>query len=341
MPPGSLIYTGEQLVENLEITLVKYNVEQISISEANSISDLSIDFDSKFTNWINLVGIHNEAEIEKIGDKFNLNRLILEDILNVGQRPKLDEFPDHLYLVVKMLTYNDENQQIDYEQVSLVFNQNTVITFQEKSGDVFGHIRRRLEAGKGTIRQRGADYLLYALLDAIIDYYFVILEKYGDKLEDLETEMLENPEKNILQQLHSIRKETIQLRRSVYPMREVINLLEKMENHFIQQPTQIFIRDLYDHTIQVIETVEIFRDTASGLSELYMNSLSNKMNSIKKTLTIIATIFIPLTFIVGIYGMNFENMPELSLPWAYPAIMIFMLLISIGMVIYFKHKKYL
>jgi magnesium transporter len=341
LPPGTLIYTGEQQVENVIVSIISYNKETFVEKEIPSVNAMYDEINPEFTNWINIIGLHNESIVEKIGEYFNLNKLSLEDILSVGQRPKLDDFPDYLYLVLKMLTYNEENGQIEEEQVSFILLNNIVITFQERPGDVFDYIRKRLDAGKGTIRQRGADYLLYALLDSIIDNYFLILEKYGDKLEDMEIQLLENPEKDILQQLHNIRKETIQLRRSVYPLREVINKLEKLENIQIQAATKLFIRDLYDHTIQVIETVEIFRDTASGMSDLYMNSLSNKMNNVMKTLTIIATIFIPLTFIVGIYGMNFENMPELSYPWAYPTVMIFMLVISILMIFYFKKKRYL
>lgn len=340
LPPGSLIFTGEQQVDKVSLTCISYNETDISETSFDEVKLLLKSIPSNKVNWINIIGLHNEEVIAEVGTHFNINKLSLEDILSVGQRPKLDEFEEYIYLVVKMLSYNEIKEHIEEEQVSFLLCQHTVITFQERPDDVFDFIRKRLEAGKGNIRKRGADYLLYALLDALVDHYFMILEKYGDKLDDIEMQLLQHPEHKILEKIHSIRKETIHLRRSIYPMREMVNKLEKLEHHLLDQSTKIFIRDLYDHSIQVIETVEIFRDSALGLSDLYMNSLSNKMNNVMKTLTIIATIFIPLTFIVGIYGMNFEYMPELEFTWGYPAVMLFMLVISIGMMLYFKRKKY-
>jgi magnesium transporter len=334
------LFTGQQQVENVGMTCISFHESTFYESEHTTTQSLFEAQKDDHINWLNIVGLHEEAVIEQIGTHFNVNKLSLEDILSVGQRPKVDEFDTYVYLVLKMLSYNEKNEQIEEEQVSFLLFSNTVITFQERPGDVFDYIRKRLEAGKGTIRKKGADYLLYALLDAIVDHYFAILEKYGDKLYEIELQLLENPERQILETIHSLRKETVHLRRSIYPLRELVSKLEKSEHPFIQQSTKLFVRDLYDHTIQVIETVEIFRDSALGLSDLYMNSLSNKMNNVMKTLTIIATIFIPLTFVVGVYGMNFDYMPELKYRWAYPAVLVFMTLISLGMIVYFRRKKY-
>lgn len=340
LPPGTLLFTGEQQVDQVGMTCISFHESAFHESSHINTTSLFEALKADQINWLNIVGLHEEAIIEQIGTHFNVNKLSLEDILSVGQRPKVDEFDTSIYLVLKMLTYNEKTQQIEEEQISFLLFSNTVITFQERHGDVFDYIRKRLETGKGTIRKRGADYLLYALIDAIVDHYFTILEKFGDKLYDIEMQLLEHPERQILETIHSIRKETVHLRRSVYPLRELVSKLEKSDHPYIQQSTKLFVRDLYDHTIQVIETVEIFRDSAVGLSDLYMNSLSNKMNNVMKTLTIIATIFIPLTFIVGVYGMNFEFMPELHVKWGYPAVMLLMTLISLGMIMYFKRKKY-
>ena len=342
LPPGSLVFTGDQKVENISVDVIKYNGEGVEEKTFPSIdSALKMADDTDKVVWINVTGLHDLSVIEKFGEYYGLHKLTLEDILNVGQRPKFEEFDDYIYVVVKMLGLKSEGVAVESEQLSFILKGKTLISFQEKSGDVFEYIRKRLFAGKGNIRNRAGDYLLYALIDSIVDHYFLLIEKLGEELDQIEISLFENPGEDILERIHVIKKEMLQIRRSVYPLREVVARLERSESPLILSGTRIFIRDVYDHSIHVIETLEILRDMASGMSDLYMSSLGNKMNNIMKVLTIIATIFIPLTFVAGVYGMNFENMPELEWEWGYYGILGFMLAIIIGMVYYFRVKKWL
>lgn len=340
MAPGSLLFTGVQKMDQVNIEVMKYDEKNIEERTFSNISK-AIDFigNSEQVAWINIEGIHDVETIEKVMHQFNLHKLTGEDILSVGQRPKLDDYSYYLHVVLRMFMLVDD--EIEDEQITLILTKNCLITFQEKTGDVFSFVRRRLNEGKGQIRARGADYLHYALIDSVVDHYFLILENFGDKIEDLEIELLDRPTDDVLKRLHHLRREALQLRRNVYPLREVVSRLEKQEADFINPETRLFVRDLYDHTIQVIETVEVFRDSASGLLDLYMNSISNKMNGIMKLLTIISTIFIPLTFIAGIYGMNFEYMPELKYRYGYAIAMSVMFILAIIMIIFFKRKKWL
>jgi magnesium transporter len=265
----------------------------------------------------------------------------MEDILSIGQRPKLEDYSDYLQAVIKLLSIDPDEDTIEYEQLTFILKGDVLITFQEKTGDVFNSVRNRIKEGKGTVRKRGADYLLYALLDLVVDHYFIILESYSEKLEDLETELLDNPDINTLNKLHSLRRETLLLRRTIYPLRELVGKFEKLEEPIISTDIKVFIRDLYDHTIKVIENIEVLRDMTSGLLDLYMNSTSNKMNEIMKVLTIMSAIFIPITFIAGLYGMNFVNIPELNYKYGYFVILGVMLVVLIGMLIFLKRKKWI
>ncbi|MHC5156739.1 MAG: magnesium/cobalt transporter CorA, partial [Planctomycetota bacterium] len=296
----------------------------------------------KTVSWINIDGIHNVEIIEQIGKHFDLHSLVLEDIVHVGQRPKLEEFDDHLFIVLKMLSYNQQDHSVESEQVSMILGSHYLLTFQEHTGDVFEQIRQRIRSGKGRIRKMGCDYLAYALVDAIVDNYFQILEVFGERIESLEESLLVDSGRDILHDIHHLKRELTFLRRSVWPLREMVAGMERMESALIKKSTRIFIRDLYDHTIQIMDTVESFRDVASGLLDLYMSSVSNRMNAVMKVLTIIATIFIPLGFIAGVFGMNFEHMPELKWQWAYPVgFWTMIVFIVAGMVWFFKQKKWL
>jgi len=278
--------------------------------------------------------------MEKIANHFGIHSLVMEDILNTGQRPKMDDMDDYVYVVLKMLNYNEEDDEIDAEQISIILGQNFVISFQEKERDVFEPIRERIRKNKGRIRKKGADYLAYTLLDSVVDIYFTILEKIGERIEFLEEELVENPSTQTLQEIHGLKREMIFLRKSIWPLREVISGLERGESSLIKETTVIYLRDVYDHTIQVIDTVETFRDMLSGILDVYLSSISNKMNEVMKVLTIIATIFIPLTFLAGVYGMNFRYMPELEWRWGYFTALFLMAVIGIGMVIYVRKKKW-
>ena len=279
--------------------------------------------------------------IEKIGNHFNIHPLILEDIVNTGQRPKMEDFIDYIFIVLKMLYYDEKENETKAEQVSLILRSNFVISFQESEGDVFDTIRERIRSDRGRIRRMGADYLAYALIDAIVDNYFIILEKLGEKIEDIEDELVINPAPATLQAIHDLKREMIFLRKSVWPLREVISRLERWESPLINKSLDIYLRDVYEHTIQVIDSIETFRDMLSGLLDIYLSSISNRMNEIMKVLTIIATIAIPLTVITGIYGMNFQSMPELQWWWSYPIVLLVMLTLGILMIIYFRRKKWM
>jgi magnesium transporter len=253
----------------------------------------------------------------------------------------MEDFEKYIFLVLKMLYIDDKTHEVRSEQVSLILGQNFVISFQETIGDVFDAVRERIRKSKGRIRKMGTDYLAYALIDAIIDNYFLILEKIGDKVKNLEQNVVSTPTPEIMQQIYNLKRQMVYLRKSVWPLREVINGLLREESKLIKKTTHVYLRDLYDHTIQVIDTIETFRDMISGMLDIYMSSVSNKMNEIMKVLTIFAAIFIPLTFIAGVYGMNFQYMPELNIPWAYPAIWVVIILVSVSLLAYFKHKKWI
>ncbi len=339
--PGTLIHVGKQKVERPLLSVIDYDQGTFQVYPDLAIDDILAFKESRTVSWINLSGIHDISVIERFGARFDIHPLALEDILNTHHRPKIEEFDHYSLIILKMLFFDETTQSIDIEQVSIILGDNYVITFQEREGDVFDGVRERLQRSNGRLRQRGSDYLTYALLDSIVDSYFHILEKVGDRLAILEEELIDNPGKDSLAKVHHYKRELMLLRKSVWPLREVISELHKEESDRITEGTQIYLRDLYDHSVQVLDTVEIFRDSISGLQDLYMSSVSNRMNEIMKVLTIMASIFIPLTFIAGIYGMNFENMPELHWRWGYPAVWLVMGTCLVGMIIYFKRKNWL
>lgn len=309
--------------------------------EAKEVEECFPFKDKPTVTWINIDGIQRIDVIEKIGKHFNLHPLALEDIVNTGQRPKMEDFVDYIFVVLKMLHYDEKEKETKAEQLSLVLGPNWVISFQENEGDVFDPIRERIRADKGRIRKMGADYLVYALIDAVVDNYFIILEKIGEKIEEIEDELVANPAPETLQAIHNLKRQMIFLRKSVWPLREVISRLERWESQLINKSTDIYLRDVYDHTIQVIDAIETFRDMLSGMLDIYLSSVSNRMNEVMKVLTIIATIFIPLTLVAGLYGMNFRYMPELEWPWGYPLVLFVMFVIGVLMLIYFRKKKWL
>lgn len=341
LPPGTLVHVGERKLEKARIWLIDYNANAVEERELTSIDECFAYRDKPGITWVNINGLHDLDLINKIGSKFNLHPLVLEDIVNTEQRPKLDDMDDYLFVVAKMIYYNQNGDIIKFEQISFVLWENFVLSFQEDIGDVFDPVRERIRKGKGRIRKMGPDYLLYTLMDALVDSYYGVLEKIGEKVENVEVELMDSPEPETLQVIHHMKRELVFLRRSVWPLREIIVRFEKSESGLIDEKTVIFYRDVYDHTVQVIDTIETCRDVVSSMMDLFLSSVSNRMNEVMKMLTIIATIFIPLTFIAGIYGMNFENMPELGWHWGYPAALICMLIIGILMLFWFKRKKIL
>lgn len=340
LAPGTLIHVGEQKVEQSAISFIDYDIDKLIVEKNVSLERCLEIKISPTVSWINLDGIHDVNEVEAFGKAFDLHPLALEDILNTGHRPKVEEYEDYMLILLKMLHFDDQSSQVEAEQISLVLTKNNVLSFQEKPGDVFDGVRERLKRKNGRIRQRGPDYLTYALFDSIVDSYFHILEKIGDRLEALETELISQPTQQTLQQVHHFKGQLILLRKSVWPLRELVNSLLQDESPLIHESTNVFLRDLHDNCIQILDTLESFRDTASGLVDLYMSSISHRMNEVMQVLTIMASVFIPLTFIAGIYGMNFEMMPELKWRWGYPMVWAVMLACTSGLLIYFKKKKW-
>jgi len=341
LAPGTLVHIGEKKVGKVRIRVIDYDAEQFQEKEVKTIDECFSFKDTPTVTWINIDGLHEVEIIEKIGNHFSIHPLIQEDILHTGQRPKMEDMESYIFVVAKMLFYDDETGEIESEQVSLILGLNFVISFQEREGDIFDPVRERIRKGKGRIRRMKADYLAYALADTLVDNYFVILEKLGEKIEGMEDELVTNPTPETLQTIHILKREMIFLRKSVWPLREVISSLERGESSLIDASTGIYFRDVYDHTIQVIDTVETLRDMVTGMLDVYLSSVSNRMNEVMKVLTIIATIFIPLTFVAGIYGMNFEFMPELKWHWGYFAALFVMVIIVVSMVFYFRRKRWL
>jgi len=338
-PPGTIVYFGEDRTDKVKLTLIEYNETEVIEKEFYALDECMNLINPKMVKWINVDGIHNVEMIERIGKQFNIHPLTLEDIANTSQRAKFEDFDNYVVSIMKMLNYDTE---LASEQLCVILMDGLVISFQEAhGGDAFDMIRNRIRSGKGRIRKMGADYLAYALLDAVVDCYFNILEKIGDKIELLEDDLITEPTKETMQKLHFMKREMIFVRKAVWPMRELINNFERSETELIKPSTDIYLRDVLDHTVRVIDTVETYRDLLSGMMDIYLSSVSNRMNEIMKVLTIITTIFVPVTFIAGVYGMNFENMPELKSQWGYTITWVVMITIIGSLLIYFRKRKWL
>ena len=346
LPPGSAIHVGEKRVEKTVITLIRYDADRFASEMFDSLEACIKQKEEKGVTWINVDGLHETGLIERLGEQFGIHPLIIEDVLNTQQRPKADIFDDYIYITLKMHSYDREKGEISVEQVSIILGEDFVLTFQEQPGDIFTSLRDRIKAGRGKVRRMGADYLAYCLIDAVVDNYFMILEGVGEEIEDIEEELLERPDPDTVQDIHAIKREMILLRKAIWPLRELLGVLNREETELIKKETEIYLRDVYDHTVQVIETVETYRDMIAGMLDIYLSSVSYRMNEIMKVLTIFAAIFIPLTFVAGLYGMNFDpgagpfNMPELRWRYGYPAVLAFMMFLVISMGIYFKRKKW-
>lgn len=342
LPPGTPVHIGERKSDATRMSQLNYNEQHLEEKELTRPEECVPFEDQAQVVWINVSGLHQVEILEKLTGCFRLHPLVLEDILNTDQRPKMEDFGDYLYIVLKTLSLSGGRvEDVESEQVSLILGTNFVLSFQEKEGPLFEGIRDRLRNGKGRLRTMGPDYLVHALLDTIIDHYFVVLEKLGEKIEYLEEELVTRPTPVTLREMHKLKRDVIFLRKSFWPLREVIGNLERRESPLIKESTVIYLRDIYDHTIQVIDNIETFRDMLSGMLDIYLTSISNRMNEVMKVLTIIATLFIPLTFIVGLYGMNFKYMPELSWPWGYPLVLLLMLGVTVFMLAYFRRKKWI
>jgi magnesium transporter len=340
LPPGSLVYVGDKREKRFKLTVAKYNHDTYREEELNSLDVCPVLADDGIVTWLDINGLHHVQNLQKLGDCFSLHPLVLEDILNTQQRPKIEDYGSYLYLVLKILSYHEDRGELNSDQLSLILGRNFVLSLHENDEAIFSTIRERLKA-RGRIRRAGADYLAYSLLDLVVDQYFVILEQLGETVEDLEEELVSRPNPQTLTQIHQLKRTMILLRRSVWPLREVLSQLERRESSLIQEGTALYFKDVYDHVIQVIDTIETFRDMLSGMLDVYLSSLSNRLNEVMKVLTIIATIFIPLTFIAGVYGMNFEHMPELKWRWGYFAVLALMALVGGVMLLFFKKKRWI
>lgn len=339
--PGTLVHTGEQKVDRVGVSVIAYDESRIEERRELPLEEALECCDGPRTTWLNVDGIHDTDIIARIGDHFNIHPLTQEDILHPVQRPKMENFEHYLYIVLPMLRYLPENGRVVSEQVSLILTPRVLISFQESAGDVFTPVRDRLHKNRVSIRSAGCDYLAYALVDAIVDQYFVILEQVGAVIDVLEEETIDDPQPAILHRTHELKREVIALRNQIWPLREVIASLSRQETALIDRGTTIFFRDVHDHTIQIIDTIESYRDLLSSLLDLYLSTISNRMGEVIKTLTIIATIFIPLTFIAGVYGMNFRYMPELEWRWGYGFALGIMAAVVAALIVYFKKKNWI
>ena len=342
LPPGSIVYTGHKSKELIQMYLFQYDENKVVEKKISNLEELkeAVNNPAK-VNWLNIEGLHDVSLIEQIGQIFELHSLVLEDIVNIDQRPKYSDFNDYIFLTLKMMKYEDENQDINFEHLSLILTKNFVITFQELPGNVFDVIRDRIRLEKGKVRHKSSDYLFYTLLDIIVDHYYLAIESVGNAIDSLEEEIINKPDDTIQASIQNTKRSLLLLRKSIFPLRDELGRLYRNDSDLIEEKTLKYFGDVFDHSIQIIETIESYRDINSGLMDMYLSSINHRMNQIIKVLTIISTIFIPLTFIVGIYGMNFPNIPEFKLEYGYFYVLGFMLFLSLAFVFYFKKKKWL
>jgi magnesium transporter len=339
-PPGTVEFTGEQHVEQVSIDTTGYDGDTLVVREGVTPAECAESLHSATVTWIDVIGVHDAALIRDLGERFGVHALALEDVVNTHQRPKLDIYGDHLYVVCRMLRFDREANRVHSEQLSLVLGHGFVISFQERPGDVFAPVRKRLQRAHGRLRRGGADYLAYALLDAVIDNYFLVAEAFGETIEDLEEQLLREGHPDPLDDTHRLKRELVLLRRAAWPLREVMSALVRTDSELVATETVPYLRDALDHANQVGDAIETFRDMLASLHELTMAHASNRLNDVMKVLTIFASIFVPLTFVAGVYGMNFAHMPELTWRWSYPLFWVVILMLGGSMVVYFRRKKW-
>ncbi len=347
LAPGTLVYTGRQRPTPPRIHVIDYDAEHVTERDDVPLDEALAYRDSEAKSWINVSVLHDVELVRRACDHFGVHPLVQEDVLNTQHRPKAEAHEGFVFVTLKMLTYDEAARAVQVEQVSLAFGKGFVLSFQEAEGDVFEPVRKRLRGQRGRIHKLGADYLAYALVDCVVDHYFAVLERVGDDIDRLEAEVTSQPDEGSLREIHRLKQEMLVLRQAAWPLREVVGTLERSETPQIQRTTHVFLRDVYDHIVQVIDTVETYREMLSGLLDVYLSSVSNRMNDIMKVLTLIATVFIPLTFIAGVYGMNFNpaagrwSMPELNWEWGYATVWVVMLAVAIALIVFFKRKRWL
>lgn len=341
LPPGTLVHIGDRKRDDTRITLMDYSENGVKEKEADIKDEFFSNTEKSTVRWINVEGIHDISVMEYLGKRFGIHSLVLEDILNTGQRPKIEDYGNYIYIAVKVPAYDRSVEELVIEQESLIVVENYVITFGEKETDIFNPVRERIRQGVGKIRKMGADYLAYTLLDIIVDNYFIVLEELGERVEYIEDETAAKPSPDTLKEIHKLKRQMLFLHKSIWPLREVAGFLERGESSLFKEPMAVYIRDLYDHIIQVMDTTETLRDILSSILDIYLSSVSNRMNEIMKVLTVISTVFMPISFIVGLYGMNLRNMPEYDWPWTYPVVWLMIISTVCIMLVFFKKKKWL
>lgn len=340
LPPGSIIYVGEKKIEKVKISLTEYDEKNVEICEISSVEEIDPYTDTPQVTWVNVCGLHDTELIKQIGDKFNIHPLVLEDILNTETRPKIEITDNYIFIAMKLLTNNNEDNQIVTEQISFILGNTFVFSFLEKSDSIFNPIKDRIKNNYGRVRKQASDYLFYALMDVVVDQYYLVLEQIEEKIELLDDEVINSADRSQIEKIYNLKNKLLLTRRSLWPLREIFSRLIREESPLINRKVIPYLRDLLDHTIQITETIDLQREITNGLMETHLSLMSYKMNEVMKVLTVIATIFIPLTFIVGIYGMNFPNMPEMEWPWAYFGLWVVMILIVLFMVYFFRKKKW-
>jgi magnesium transporter len=341
LPPGTLVHTGEIKNEFPTVTVVDYDDKNLLVENSLLINDALSMRKQAANRWINLDGIHDSNIINSIGSFFGIHPLVLEDIQNTGQRPKVEEYDGYLYIVIRMIYFDNKSNEITTEQVSIIMGEDYLLTFQENKDNFFIPLIDRISKEISNIRKMGIDYLLYAILDLIVDSYFLVLEKTGEEIELSEDSMVAAPGPEILTKVHGLKREMLYMHKAVWPLREVVGGLQRCECCLVSGTTSIYLRDVYDHIVQMMDTIETYRDILSGIVDLYLTVASNKMNEIMKFLTVFSVLFMPLTFIAGVYGMNFEYIPELKFKYGYFLVVMLMAVCFISMILFFKKKKWL
>jgi magnesium transporter len=341
LPPGSLLYTGKPEPEKIHLSIIEYTEDKIIEKEGVSIDECLEHINTPSMTWIQVYGVSYPQMVASIGKHFKFHALVLEDILATGQRSKLDIYQDQVFVVVRLLQFVEQTKILKDEQISIVFGPNYLISFLESKEDIFQPVKERLRHGSQRIRKQGADYLAYTLLDTIIDYYFIVLEKLDTYLDHLEAELTTLPKPQTLEKIQHAKRDMIILRKAAWPMRDVVNRFLRLESSQVSSTTQVYLHDVYDHIVQIIDIIEGFRDVVSGMIDIYLSNINIRTNDIMKVLTMVSTIFVPLTFIASIYGMNLEHMPELHSEYAYPFILLLMLSVAGGMLLFFRHKRWI
>jgi len=339
LSPGSLVHIGNKINDDIRINVIKYNEDEYK-------EEVTFDIDTSFINhysgvkWIKVNGISDTRIIEKLGNILNINSFVLEDILDTNTRSKFDEYEEYIYIVVKLLIFDEENNKLRGEQISIILGNDYVLSFSEKESEIFEPVFKRIKSPKSNMRSRGVDYLAYVIIDCIVDNYFEVLENMEDSMDILEEELMNKPTQETLKGIYELKRELILLRKSIWPLREVLSSMQNGNSAFIEKSTEMYLRDVYDHIIQVIDTTQLFVDIISGMLDTYLSSVNNKMSEVMKILTIFSTIFIPITFLAGVFGMNFEYMPELRLKWAYPLFWLVALGVISSMLLFFKKREW-